>query len=236
MAETLNFRDSLVKALPRWLQNGDIGKFAYTAGAHLDALSDALIWGIRKRYAEETSEDAAGALGAARGIVRGPAESWERYLPRLKRWITDHRTRGGAYSLLRQLYDFWNGEIEMAVMYYSDPGVWQRQRYDLDLDGNITRSFDSIDDDRFGIGYWLLIYFWPDPLPAIPVWGQVDLVWGEDIVWGSGFTATQIQDLRRVPRQWGNAATRGRVRLQYVGDPNDILEFGLGDPADPSQP
>lgn len=221
--QSLTFRDTLLAACPRWLRNGDIGKVMYAIGVHLDVLADATTFGIRKRYPEATSEDAAAIIGANRFIVRGRNEPWETYSIRLSRWLIDHRVRGNPYPLLQQLNAYWQGAFPISLIYYGT----NVRLFNMNTAGAITRTLgDNVDPNR-GWSNWLLIYYWPDPLPPPEQWGTPGAKWGDGRVWGSGLTPTEVADLRRVPKQWGNAHTRGRIRLQYQGDPLNTIEIGL---------
>lgn len=211
----ITFRDSILKVAPRWLANGNVGKVLYAIGVHLDLLGDVVIAGIRKRYPEADSEDAAAAIGRDRKIIRGRDESYETYAPRLRRWLDDHPRRGNPYAMLRQLYAFWaadpRSEISLA---YIGPN---KSYFSMNAAGEITRIITSAwvppDWTPSGWARWLLIYAWPDPLDPPIQYGDPGETWGSGRVWGSGLSSQDVADIRRVPRQWGNAHSRGRIML-----------------------
>jgi hypothetical protein len=226
------YRDLMLRYVPRWLRNGAIGKVMYTIGLHLDVLDDATNFGIQRRYPIDISEDAASLLGANRFIIRGEDEPWSSYQVRLRRWLIDHRVRGNPYPLLQQLNAYWGGAFPISLKYYGT----NIRILDMDVGGNIARSIGNNVDPNFGVGNWLLIYYWPDPIDPPIEWDTPGETWDNGRIWDSGLTPATIQSLRRVPRQWGNAHTRGRIQLQYQGDPLNKIEFALGEPGDPTTP
>lgn len=221
---TLTFRDAMHTMLPKWLRNGNIGKVMYTIGLHLDGLGDAAVAGVRRRFPEPSSEDAAAILGHDRKIIRGRDEPWETYAVRLRRWREDHRKRGGPYALLQQLHAFWaQAPFGISLLY---PGA-NKTYFSMSTSGVITRAIGTMwtpADFSTRWSRWLLVYQWPDPLPDPINWGDPGETWGSGRVWGSGLSSQEVSDIRRVPRQWGNAHSRGRIRLM---NGLDILEISV---------
>lgn len=221
MTEQITFRDTIRNIVPGWMQRGTIGKVIFTLGAHLDAISDMATEALLKRYPLPNSEDASSLLGEDRKIIRGVYEDWNTYASRLRIWRQSHQTRGGAYSLLRQLYAFWSGAFQIEI--YTS-GI-NRAYYIMGTDGNIARGTSSAWVVA-GLSRWLLVYQWPDPLTDDGLWGDPG-TWGDGGVWGSGLTPETVSNLRRVPAQWGNAHSIGRLRLAYVLNNSNFIELSL---------
>jgi hypothetical protein len=205
--QRLTFRDQLLNICPKWLKSTYIGAVMYAIGIHLDAFADELIEGIQKRWPVDSSEDAAQQFELDRQIDRGIDEPWETYQVRLRRWRIDHRGRGGPYALLNQLHAYWAGAFNISLHYYGTNTSF----FAMATNGAITRS--TATDTSRTCGYWSLTYDWPTPLPAPYTWGTGK--WGDGRVWGSGLTPAQVASLRKVPRKWGNAHSRGYLVLLY---------------------
>lgn len=214
------FRFLLRDSLPAWLRGGDIGNVVFAIGAHIDAVGDAANYAIRKRYPEETSEDASSLLSADRKILRGPSESWAHFAPRLRAWRQAHQRRGGPYALLEQLHGYWGGIMRIALRYY---GV-DRTQFTMTTGGVITRSVGTHDDGNPDWARWLLIFYWPTAVVSDGNWGDPG-TWGDGGVWGSAFTPDQIATFRAVPTAWGNAHSRGRIRIAYALNEANFIEI-----------
>lgn len=218
----LNCRSTLLRILPKWLHNGNIGRVVYAIGLHLDALGDSCVAAVRKQAPEADSEDASALIQANRNIIRGREETWAGYCARVKTWRQAHRIRGGPYALLRQINAYWLGAFAVELRY---SGV-DRTQFQMSPEGEIARLIGSYAPPTPGWAQWLLIYYWPTAIPGPAAWGDA-ITWGEGAVWGSGLTPTEVADLRRVPAQWGNAHTRGRLRLAYAANPTQYVEISV---------
>lgn len=215
--QRLTFRDQLLAILPRWLKATYIGAVMYAIGIHFDAFADELIEGIQRRWPNDASEDAAEKFEIDRQIDRGIDEPWSTYQVRLRRWRVDHRGRGGPYALLNQLRAYWADAFEIRLHYYGTDTSY----FVMSPGADIVRTTST--NTARTCGFWSLTYDWPFPLPAPYLWGTGK--WGDGRVWGSGLTPAQVASLRKVPRKWGNAHSRGILFLVYNN--TDTLQLTL---------
>jgi|SRR6185295_15910160 len=211
------FRDTLLRSAAVWLKRGLGGKIMYTFGVHMDAFGDALVDGVKARFPGLGPPDALAVTGRERRIRRGRGESDATYAARQRRWLDDHRTRGGPYALLAQLHAHYAPDnFQIDLIYPSG------RRFRLALNGDVTR------DDAWTLAaekwaHWTLFYSWPAvPSPAAVYWGDVGRTWGDGKVWGSDLTVSEVVDLRLVPREWIAGHCFGEIVLLTP----DVLLWG----------
>lgn len=214
---TLTFRDTIRKISPPWLQNGVAEKLLYSLAVQVDAFGDALVAGAKLRFPGLYSDESLPRLGRERRIARGRIETETVYANRLRRWLTDHRTRGGPYALLAQLFAHYApNNVEVALVYRSG------RRFTMDVNGAITRDDIAFNPDITPSKWarWWLIFTWPAGLTVAtwgsrPTWGLPDPpghVWGVD-----GLIPQDVVDLRIVPHEWNAAHCFGRIILLSGG-------------------
>lgn len=225
MTAFTTFRDAYIARLPRWLRKGSIGKLVYTLGVHADVVAQAAYEAVRKRAAEPNSEDAASYIAAERRIIRGKNETWDNYSARVANYHQDHKRRGNPYVLLEQLYAYWQGAFPISLYYQGH----NKMGFDLATDGTITRGRGDwwLTGDDSAWAQWLLVYYWPDPIATDGLWGDPGL-WGDGGIWGVGLGPSEIEDLRAVPRNWGNAHSIGRLRLVDPVDSGIYIDIPIG--------
>src|SRR5690349_13488885 len=98
-----SFASALLRACPPWLQGTVGAKLMLGIGDVLDAAWVRSNDAIKARFPRDDADPTALALiGAERRIRRGPGEDAITYARRLRTWLDAHRTRGNAYTLLRQ--------------------------------------------------------------------------------------------------------------------------------------
>ncbi len=211
--QLITYRAAIAKLVPRWLRKGTTGpgiagKVLYALGVQLDAMADALVAGVKRRFPGYQGQyDSLPACGADRRVARGPAETDAGYAARLLLWldpIQGHPTRGGPYAMLAQLHGYWVGAFPIALVYRTGA------RFLMATDGTITR--DTIAWGDTGIATWTLVFRWTPPLNNDGLWGDPGL-WGDGGVWGSDLTPTTVADLLLVPTEWNSADARGQVTL-----------------------
>ncbi len=150
------YRERISRSVPPWLRRGTAEKILYAFGVHVDAFADALNASLRLRFPGLYSFESLGLLGRERRIARGPSEVDAAYATRLRRWLTDHRARGGPYALLAQLHAYYApGEVIADLVYYSG------RSFHLAADGAVTRSDLAWTPDTNAAKWarwWLFIY------------------------------------------------------------------------------
>lgn len=228
MPERIRFEAALVRISPPWLRRNVGAKLLGAFGARIDDLVDRMVDGVKLRFPghDPTAIDPSALvlLGRERRILRGPNEPDATYAARLQTWWDAHRTRGGPYALMTQLYHFWRATLtpQIDLVYHSG------QRYVLSAAGAITR--DAITWNADGTAFWSQFWLFFD-LPATLDFPLVDDT-GQPIVddLGNQIIATIstgdadgvsafVDELAAVPREW-SAAHVFRITI--------VLLYGVG--------
>lgn len=218
----MSFESSFVRLLPRWLTEGEGGLVLRSLTRVVDEWALRMREGLMAGFPDYAPDDALALIGRGRKIARGIDEPREAYAIRLKRWLDDHRVRGGPIALLQQVGAYWdhapNGPIRMTLVYRS--GV----RFERDVDGTISASLGTwnVDDEPERWARWWLIFHWPDVLDPAPEWGG-GTEWGDGTVWGSSLDSELVEQLRLVPYEWNAAHCLGRIRL--IGPDTELWGF-----------
>lgn len=189
-----SFADLVWRIGPPWLQRATSRKILSAIGAPLDTIARAMSRGVRARFPQWDVPDALILLGRERRIRRGPAEGAGVFAPRLIGWLDDHRGRGGAHALVRQLRAFWAGTDVGDIEVVSYRGVRHSQ---ADGDTSITRDVISWGADGTGdwCQFWAFLHVDADPSPvddatylAVPTDWTAAHVLREHVVilWGHG--------------------------------------------------
>lgn len=203
------FRDTVRKISPPWLQRGTGEAVLYAIALQLDALTDGLVAAIKLRFPGLYSYDTLGIIGRERRIRRGRFESPEAYVPRLLRWLDDHRERGGPFALLRQLHAHYAPNNFPIELRYASGRSFQ-----MDAAGNVTMSDVSWSPPGGAARWarWWLFYQWPTPVDDDGTWNDPG-TWNDGGVWDSNLAPTEVRDLRLIPREWNAQHATGRMVL-----------------------
>ncbi len=229
-------RDTIRERVPTWLRGTVLGGVLYSIATQVDALTEALTAGLKSRFPGYYSTDSLPLIGRERRIRRGRGgESDAIYAERLRRWLDDHRHRGGPYALLAQLHAHYAADpFEITLLYYPSAllGSGVARRYVLEADGTVTRdtAFWIPDDDVVRWARWWLIYQWPAGVVDDGEWGDAG-TWGDGGTWGSNLSPAEVDDLRAVPREWNAAHCFGRVTL--LTEAAELWGFPVGTWGDP---
>jgi len=210
-----HFRGRLIDRVPTWLKGTIIMRVLYTIALHIDVVGDLVKAALTKRFQTPDNYDALNYLGQDRKMIRGPAESDATYAARLSTWLDAHRTRGGPYALLRQLYLYYAPNNFPIELVYGSTGL----RFLLDTSGNITDdriAWRSPDSNLAQWARWYLFYHWPTPVPAPGVWDDGAL-WDDGGVWDSGFDAETVAQLVAIPKAWNAAHCLGTIYVMSPG-------------------
>lgn len=206
---------SRIERLPRWLKASISGRILYAIFLHLDVLIDLCRDALRKRFPLIENYDVLPLIGADRKIIRGPFETDETYVSRLPTWLDVHKTRGGPYALLEELYKYYapnNFKIELV---YASTGL----RFTLGVDGSITvdtTTWRESDGNLARWARWRLFYYWPTAVNDDGTWADVG-TWSDGGVWDSGLTADEVASLRAVPQAFNAAHCFGVITLLGEG-------------------
>lgn len=223
----ITFRDSILKAVPRWLRFGIAARLLYSIAILCDATADAVVAAVRRRFPGlDGASDALGIIGRERRIRRGRNEPDTNYTPRLRQWLTSHRNRGGPFAMLGQLGAFYaQTPFTITLVYRSG------RQFIRDVAGNITYSIIPWAPDALPLKWarWWLYYQWPDVVTSDGVWGDPG-TWGDGGVWGSSLTPQDVADLRLIPQEWNAGHTFGRVVLLVGSETWGVPVGTWGDP------
>lgn len=223
----ITFRDTIRKISPPWLSTGVAGKLLFAIASQWDALLDMAVATNEIGFPGVYSDESLPMLGRERRIRRGRIEGTAGYAVRLTRWLTDHKTRGGPYALLAQLFAYYDGNhFPMRLVYRSG------RAFDMDVDGNVTMLDVTWDPDAEPEKWarWWLIYQWPTAVPPVRTYDEPGLTYDDGSTYDSGLTVTEVYDILVVPREWNAAHALGTVLLINGGAVYDYPPVLYDDP------
>jgi len=190
---TPTFRDLIATLSPPWLRKRVAVRVLYSMAIQADAMGDALVAAVKLRLPGLYSAESLPMIGRDRRIRRGRLEVSDVYAGRLRRWLTDHRTRGGPYSLLAQLHAFFGASPFPIQLVYTSGA-----RYTLATDGAVTRDLVSgATVKTLQWARWYLFYLtdsFPPPL-----------------------SASDEDQLALIPREWIAAHCIGEIIVLQTG-------------------
>lgn len=211
----LYLASALVQISPPWLGRTVGGKVMRGLADELDALTDRLVEGVKARFPGLVTVETLPLIGRERRIRRGPGEDGTTYARRLRTWWDAHRTRGGPYALLGQLYAFFLDwlDVRMDVVYYSGTRRWQ----DAGGGGVVTR--DAVTWDADGTDEWAKVWVFFYVPESIPRSSAYLITFGGDRIVqfdGGGIllvesiapdelTAEEAEVFKAIPRDWSAA-------------------------------
>lgn len=113
MASQARFRIARKRLAPRWLTEGDGELVGYALDLMRDAFVERVRLGLMARLPQNdptglttAPSDALVAMGRDRRVVRGVAESEIDYAKRMLSWLSDRRTAGNPFTLMRKLAEY----------------------------------------------------------------------------------------------------------------------------------
>jgi hypothetical protein len=201
--------------VPRWLSEDEGELVAYALDLLKDAFVERVRLGLLAGYpqngpnGETAPTDALAAMGRDRRTVRGIGEADVDYAARLRTWLTDRRTAGNPYTMMRILAgylgegsSFRTFDVRGNAYSRSSAGVESAllETGDWDWDGITSRW------SRF----WVVIY------PPVGLWSSTTNDWADvgldyddaDLAWGSTMTPAQAAMIRFLVNDWKPAGTR----------------------------
>jgi hypothetical protein len=226
------FRDAIRNVTPRWLRGFWGYRFLYSIGVHLDAIGDAVKFGVAARFpnvVEEIADETLPLTARERGITKGFDETNEAFAVRLARWLDDHRREANPYTLMRQLQGYLSPHL-VPMRVVNNTGAW----YSLAADGTPSYHFGGNWnwDNQAGSWsrFWVIIYPPADLWVRDGLWDGHRGGWTSDgTVFGSTATIGQAAAVRNIIEAW---------RAPHSRCVNVIIAFDATkfDPSDSSPP
>src|SRR5689334_18581385 len=160
---TTTFRNSVKTRVPPAIGAGEGEAVLFVQNYLWDVMREVLRKGIELRFPSLTSDSGLALIGLDRGIVRGRAEEKEHYAARLTRWRypRGHRTRGSAFALLEQIWEYW-GQIRCWTIDVN------QSRHLRTYDGEESFSYDYPWNWDGDTARWSRFWFVLEPNPDRP--------------------------------------------------------------------
>ncbi len=205
---------------PGWLVRDELpdgtecdNRVLYAIALVLDAFLQRRQDGVQAAQPSTAPDDALPRIARDRLILRGPNESRDALVVRLNRAITDHRTKGNAFTLQEQVRGYLSPHLIRSAT-VDQRGTWKR----IDRDGTretvrtSTWAWDGVSLAAARTRWWLIVYPTTDvpkrPWAKSAPWGATGKVWGTPkATWGSTATSDEIAGLRLIARSWKPAGT-----------------------------
>lgn len=254
MTTRILYSTAFLERLPPWLRRTVGAKLVRGIGDEIDAVVDRSVEAAKARFPNAARLDALGAIGVERRIRRGPNETAATYAKRLRRWFDDHRTRGGPYALLAQLFAYFAGflDVRIDVVYWTGNRFWVAP-----LTGVVTHDSITWSTPPNGTSDWSqiwIVFHLGDLVPSPLVTQAGDIVItqsGDTLVMltapgdlSGGLSEAEREVFRIVVREWiaAHVSTATIVLLYGVAElwdypqPVGIWDDGLGNTWDEQIP
>lgn len=207
--EPTNFRSSIVRIGPPWLQGPWGNRFLYSHGVQLDGVQAQHLEGTQARMPGVGTNDALPNIGNDKQILRGFQESDDSYITRLRAALDTWKIAGNAQSIMLQIAGYVSpaAPVLRYVVTGADELGSQCADYVTPTDPITFVRADPSNWDWNGDfsqrRFWIIIYpgVWTQWL-----WGDGHL-YGNDVTWGSTATPHQVTDVRALVDKWKAAGT-----------------------------
>lgn len=237
MTASIRLRDVFRDYTVRWMSDrpklGVAFKTHWTIAAAYDASLEALVRGIQASWPGVGTPDALGQIGASRGIVRGLGDTAATYALKLMTWLDQHRARGSARELCRQVQGYLPHKPTVRVI--NRHGFWTT----IDPAGVITTTtaawdWDSISNPErhtAAAPWWseLFVVIYPDPYVKQVALGAPGPVLGVNEGIGHKCPIEQYEALAGLLAEWKAAHTRIRAVI-WSPDPTYFVPGGANVP------
>lgn len=237
----LNFR-----ALYRWMLPGnytdddtDGGKVLHSLALIDDAFDQIHRDRVEARFPTYAGESALALIGADRQIPRGRAETAEHYKARLRAWRypRGHRTRGSAFALLEQIWEYFGGGFKLRTEQINQQ-QWLRAADGTESTATVGGwDWDSLIDPAW-LDKWARFWVVVDGTSLIeptPDFGDPDLYGGQlgDSSYALGHTGVSADDVNAIRRlfrgrAWKPAGTRAMWAVVSVAGVEPLPEGAYG--------
>jgi hypothetical protein len=240
-AASTNFRASVKKISPPWLQGPEGYRLLYSIAFQLDFIAEYLRLGVLERMPGQCTEQALPAIGADRKMLRGFREGNAGYASRLSTAFETWRLAGNARTLLTELAAYFapsppkirivtpgrqQDSTEFTDWWTLDNGVFSYHRQTP-----ANWDWDSTDGISHRGRFWIIVYNNE---------GFTPWYWGDGHFWGGGqswgyeeeFTENFAADARRFIFQWKAAGSQAwRSGGIIVTDDQALWDPSGSDPA-----
>ena len=193
---------------PRWLTDGEGGLVGYALDLVKDAFLERARLGLLARLPQNdplgtttAPTDALTAMGRDRRVVRGIFDTDVQFAARLKTWLTERKTSGAPFTLLRQLHAYLGTGNGVSLRVVDNSGNWYtRSSAGVESSSLATANWNWDGNTAAWSRFWVIIY--PGTLwTAGATWGSS--TWGAtDRMWGSTITGEQARTLQAIVNDW----------------------------------
>jgi len=205
-----SYRDYAVDLAPPWLLQPQGQAFLRALGSVRDDITQRLKEGVKARFIESAAPDALAAIGADRGLERGPTDTDDTYADRLKDAWALWTWAGTPTGVLNALWDAGYTNVVLLT---------SRRTHTLDASRELVTTVLSPPRWFGGEGFWnsFLVWF---PQPFITSW-QVGGV--------PASNSAEADTVRRLVNRWKPAHARvtgyiATLTGHFWGEPG--LEWG----------
>jgi len=226
--------------MPPWLRRRYGKPLVLGLGDPLDDQAQNAANAVKLRFPTATVDaDALALTGRERRIERGPDEPADTYAKRLRIWLDSHRTRGGAYALLGQLFAYWRATLNVPIEVVAASGG----RESMDVNGAIVHDVIAWtgggDLSTFSAQDWIFFHV-PSSLDVTIIAST-----GDEIIAGTGdviigsialaslggvsslLPASLVDSFKIVPRTWAPAQLK-RCTIVLLFGTGRVLGYGGG--------
>jgi hypothetical protein len=204
------FRDSIIAISPPFLreEGGTAEAIQYATGTMLDGIAEWMGHAVKSGMPGIGTNDALYLVGKDMGIDRGPTETDDHYIERLRNAIASHRVQGSPVELLKQLSAWFYPSTDTPLRLVTNNSVW----HEINLTTLVVTKtvatanwqWDAYVASRYWCG-WVIIDSSVGPWTA-DIWDLVGL-WGDGGTWGSDATVAQVKQIQSWVEKWKPAHT-----------------------------
>ena len=199
------FRDSILAISPPFLteEGGTAEAIQYAEGTVMDAIGDWMIESVSASMPGVGTNDALYLIGRDTQIDRGPTETDDHYIERLRGAVDSHRVKGSGPELARQLLAWFSPSTVTPIRLVSNSAVW----HSIDTMTEVVTktvgtnwTWDSYASTRWW-RCWVIIDSSVAPWANDGVWGDPG-DYGDGGTWGSTATPDEVASIRRIIDKW----------------------------------
>ncbi len=199
------FRDSILAISPPSLceEGGVAEAVQFAEGVAIDVVADWVTDGVKASMPGVGTNDALYLIGRDMQIDRGPNETDDHYIERLRGAVDSHRVRGAGPELLRQLLAWFSPSTATPLRLVSNSAVWHEINLTTEA---VTKTvvgtnwdWDAFTSERWWRG-WVIIDSTAGPWVQ-EIWDAGQL-WDDGGVWDSSATPGEVSAIQRIVDRW----------------------------------